>query len=89
MGSAGPHPGQMSRIAGLFSASLRSRFIDQKFAMYTTRVDKGDLTFLRDLMLEGKLTPVVEKIYPMSETAEALSYLEEGHARGKIVVAIE
>ncbi len=89
MGSAGSHPGQMGRIAGAFTASMRSRFIDQKFEMYTTRLDKGDLTFLRDLMAEGKLTPVVEKTYPMSETAEALGYLEQGHARGKLVITID
>jgi NADPH:quinone reductase-like Zn-dependent oxidoreductase len=40
-------------------------------------------------MQEGKLTPVIERQYPMSETAEALRYLEDGHARGKIVVQIQ
>ena len=67
---------------------MRSRFVDQKFEMYTTRLDKGDLTFLRDLMAESKLTPVVEKTYPISETAQALSYLEQGHARGKLVITV-
>jgi NADPH:quinone reductase-like Zn-dependent oxidoreductase len=88
MGSAGAHEGQMSRIAGVFSAALRSRFLDQKFEMYMTRVSKEDLTFLRDLMAEGKLTPVVEKTYPITQTADALRYLEQGHARGKIVITL-
>src|SRR5436190_7199987 len=57
MGSAGAHEGQMGRIAGTFTASLRSRFVDQKFERYTTRMNKADLTFLGDLMAEGKLTP--------------------------------
>ena len=48
-----------------------------------------DLTVLRDLMQEGKVTPVIERQYRMSETAEALRYLEEGHARGKLVIQVE
>jgi NADPH:quinone reductase-like Zn-dependent oxidoreductase len=44
---------------------------------------------LSDLMREGKVTPVIERQYPMSETIEALRYLEDGHARGKIVITIE
>jgi NADPH:quinone reductase-like Zn-dependent oxidoreductase len=40
-------------------------------------------------MQESKLTPVIDRDYPMSKTAEALDYLEEGHARGKIVIAID
>ena len=41
------------------------------------------------LMAEGKVTPFVEKTYPLAETAEALRYFEQGHARGKIVIMIE
>jgi NADPH:quinone reductase-like Zn-dependent oxidoreductase len=40
-------------------------------------------------MQEGKVKPVIDREYPMNETAEALRYLEEGHARGKIVITIE
>ncbi len=52
-------------------------------------MNKTDLTFLRDLMREGKLTPVVEKTYPVSETADALRYLEQGHTQGKVVIALD
>jgi D-arabinose 1-dehydrogenase-like Zn-dependent alcohol dehydrogenase len=48
-----------------------------------------DLTFLRDLMTEGKLKPVIEKTYSIGQTADALRYLEEGHARGKIVITLD
>jgi NADPH:quinone reductase-like Zn-dependent oxidoreductase len=88
IGSMGANDDSMSRIAGTFTASLRSRFIDQKFERYTTTMNKGDLTFLRDLMAEGKLTPVVEKTYPVSETAEAVRYFQQGHVRGKIVINV-
>ena len=78
----------MGRIAGAFAASFRSRFIDQKFERYITRNDQADLKFLSDLMAEGKVTPFVEKTYRFNETAEALRYFEQGHARGKLVIAI-
>jgi NADPH:quinone reductase-like Zn-dependent oxidoreductase len=88
IGGAGSHEGQMGRIAGTFAASFRSRFIDQKFERYITRNDQADLKFLSDLMAEGKVTPFVEKTYRFNETAEALRYFEQGHARGKLVIAI-
>jgi len=89
IGSAGAHKGQLGRIAGGFTASLRSRFTDQKFARYMTKADKADLNFLRDLIAAGKLKPFVEKSYRMAETAAAVRYLEEGHARGKLVIIVE
>jgi NADPH:quinone reductase-like Zn-dependent oxidoreductase len=46
----------------------------------------GDLLTLAGLIEEGKVTPVIDRAYPMHQTAEAISYLEEGHARGKVVV---
>ena len=89
IGSAGVHKGQVGRIAGNFSASLRSRFSDRKFASYITTGSKADLNFLRDLMAAGKLKPFVERTYPMTEAGEAVQYLNEGHARGKIVITVE
>jgi NADPH:quinone reductase-like Zn-dependent oxidoreductase len=89
MGSAGKHEGQLPRIAGNLKAFVVSPFISQKFKMYIAKTLKADLTALRDLMQQGKLTPVIDRQYTMSETAEALRYLEEGHARGKIVIKVE
>jgi NADPH:quinone reductase-like Zn-dependent oxidoreductase len=89
IGGAGSHKGQVGRIAGGFAASFQSRFTDQKFECYITKFDQADLRFLSDLMAGGKVTPFVEKTYPLAETAEALRYFEQGHARGKIVITIE
>ena len=50
--------------------------------------NQADLKFLSDLVAEGKVTPFVEKTYPLDQTAEALRYFEEGHARGKLVIKI-
>jgi NADPH:quinone reductase-like Zn-dependent oxidoreductase len=88
IGSAGPIRPQLARIARGLGAALWSRFTDHKFAQYTTTMNQADLKFLSDLMAEGKVTPFVEKTYPFGETAEALRYFEQNHARGKIVIAI-
>src|SRR5438477_7612827 len=89
MGGAGLHEGQLMRIAGGLKAGLLSRFARQKFVSYGTKLDKEDLKLLSDLMQTGKLTPVIDRTYELSETAEALSYFEEGHARGKLVITME
>jgi NADPH:quinone reductase-like Zn-dependent oxidoreductase len=66
-----------------------SRFVRQKFVSYVTKLDKEDLKLLSDLMQTGKVTPVIDRTYKLSETAEAMRYFEEGHARGKVVIAAE
>jgi NADPH:quinone reductase-like Zn-dependent oxidoreductase len=50
---------------------------------------KEDLVFLQDLFEAGKVVPVIDKRYPLSELPEALRYLEGGHARGKVVITVE
>ena len=88
IGGAGPNQGQMSRIARGLGAALWSRFSDHKFERYITTSNQAHLRFLSDLMAAGKVTPFVEKTYPMAEAAEALRYFGEGHARGKIVITL-
>src|SRR6266496_1086200 len=89
IGGAGLHPETWGRIVGTFKASLLSRFVDQKFVRYVTKTDKEDLKLLSDLMQTGKVTPVIDRTYKLSETAEAMRYFEEGHARGKVVITVE
>src|SRR3954464_5423702 len=89
MGSAGKHEGQWSRISGNLKSFFVSPFIPQKFKMYIAKTLKADLIVLRDIMQQGKLTPVIDRQYPMTQTAEALRYLEDGHARGKVVISID
>jgi NADPH:quinone reductase-like Zn-dependent oxidoreductase len=50
---------------------------------------KEDLAILRDLMEEGKVTPVIDRRYRLSEVPEAIAYLETGRARGKVVITVE
>jgi NADPH:quinone reductase-like Zn-dependent oxidoreductase len=89
IGGAGPNQGQIWRIARGLGAGLWSRFTDHKFERYITASNQSDLKFLSDLMAQGKVTPFVEKTYRLSETADALRYFSEGHARGKLVIKID
>ena len=70
-------------------AMLMSPFIDQKMGFFMAKQDKSDLKILADLMQSGKVTPVIDRTYRLSQIADAVRYLEEGHARGKVVVTIE
>src|SRR2546423_384621 len=86
IGGAGLHPETWGRIIGGFKADLLSRFVRQKFVRYVTTLKKEDLTVLGDLTRTGRVTPVIDRTYKLSETAEAMRYFEEGHARGKVVI---
>jgi NADPH:quinone reductase-like Zn-dependent oxidoreductase len=89
IGGAGLHSEAWGRIIGGFKANLLSRFSRQKFVNYGTKLDKEDLKLLSDLMQTGKVTPVIDRTYKLSETAEAMRYFEEGHSRGKIAITVE
>ncbi len=66
-----------------------SSFTKQKFVRYVTKLTKEDLGVMGDLMQSGKVTPVIDRTYKLNETAEAMRYLGEGHARGKVVITVE
>ena len=57
--------------------------------METAKPNKKDLLFIKELLEAGKVVPVIDRRYPLRETAEALRYLEAGHARGKIVITVD
>jgi len=65
-----------------------SWFVSQNFVMLIARLRKDDLTILGDLIQTGKVTPVIDKFYTLSEVPEAIRHLEQGHARGKIVITV-
>jgi NADPH:quinone reductase-like Zn-dependent oxidoreductase len=77
------------RMAGALRALACSPFVSQKFVMYMAQLNKKDLTVLAQLMETGKVTPVIDRRYKLTEVQDAMRYLEQGHARGKIVVAVE
>ncbi len=51
--------------------------------------NQKDLVFMKELLEAGKVKPVIDRCYPLSEVPEALRYLEEGHAQGKVVITVE
>jgi NADPH:quinone reductase-like Zn-dependent oxidoreductase len=89
IGGAGIHPESWGRIGGNFKAAFLSAFTSQKFVTYIAKLTKDNLTVLRDMMQAGKVTPVIDRTYKLNQTADAVRYLEEGHARGKVVITIE
>jgi NADPH:quinone reductase-like Zn-dependent oxidoreductase len=57
-------------------------------SMGIARVDQNDLVYLAELLESGKIFPVIDRSYPLSETAEAIRYVEETHAQGKVVITV-
>ncbi len=90
IGGGGPNDGGLIGPLGRpVKALLLSPFISQKMGMLVAELNKKDLTILGDLMQSGKVTPVIDRTYPLSKIAEAIRYLEQGHARGKVVITVE
>lgn len=75
-------------VAGLIKAKMLSWFVRQKATMVMTKPGKEDLTILRDLMNSGKIAAVIDRCYPLNEVAEAIRYVEQGHARGKVIITL-
>jgi NADPH:quinone reductase-like Zn-dependent oxidoreductase len=64
-------------------------FLPQEFTFFIAKVNRHHLEALYELMKTGKVTPVIEKRYQLSELPEAIAYLEQGHARAKLVVTVK
>lgn len=72
----------------VFKAYLLSLFMRQHGGMYLAEPNRKDLLVLKEMVEAGKLTPVIDKIFPLRETPEAFCYLEKEHARGKVVISL-
>jgi NADPH:quinone reductase-like Zn-dependent oxidoreductase len=89
IGGGGPNDGGLIGPMGRpVKALLMSPFISQKMGMMMAELNKEDLTILGDLMQSGKVKPVIDRTYPLSQIAEAMRYLEAGHARGKVIITV-
>ena len=73
---------------GMLRAPLVSLFVGQRLRGLATKIKREDLVTLTELIEAGSVTPLVDRTYPLIEAADAIRYLEEGHARGKIVVTV-
>jgi NADPH:quinone reductase-like Zn-dependent oxidoreductase len=89
LGGSGWHDETVGRLFGELNALVGSWFVKQKFMTYLANLNKPDLEFLADLMRNGKMTPVIDKTYKLNDVPAALTYLETGHARGKVIVTVD
>jgi NADPH:quinone reductase-like Zn-dependent oxidoreductase len=70
-------------------AMFLSKFVSQKMGMMLAELNHDDLAFLAGLMQSGKVTPVIDRTYKLSDLGDAIRYLEQGHARGKVVISVD
>ena len=85
--------GQMGgRVLGplghVLKAKLAAMFGSRKAVFFVAKFNSADMQVLRELLEAGKVTPVIDRRYPLSDVADAFRYLGEGHAQGKVVVTI-
>jgi NADPH:quinone reductase-like Zn-dependent oxidoreductase len=83
--SEGRWIGPVDRV---IKALVLSPFVSQKMASFTVKPNREDLQLLKQFIEAGKLTPVIDRTYPLAEVPDAIGYLEEGHARGKVVITV-
>jgi NADPH:quinone reductase-like Zn-dependent oxidoreductase len=81
-------PNWIKPLSGAIQAAVLSLFVDEELGMMLAELNQDDLNRLGDLAQAGKITPVIDRQYPLSETPAAIAYLEEGRARGKVVVNV-
>jgi NADPH:quinone reductase-like Zn-dependent oxidoreductase len=81
--------GIISLLTRLLTALIWSRFISQKFVFFVAKLNKQDLTLLSELMATGKVTSVIDRCYSLNQVPEAIRYLSEQHARGKVVITLQ
>ena len=85
--------GAPKELRGVFTRLLKafawSPFLRQKFKFFIANINRDDLTTLCGLIKTGKVTPVIDRRYPLTQTAEAIAYVEEGHARAKVLITFQ
>ena len=85
----GPGGKWFGPLKGPIYAFFASPFVKQHMGLMLANLTPEDLQLLADLAREGKLASVIDRRYPLSETAQAIAYLEEGRARGKVIITVQ
>ena len=78
----------LASLGRVVSALVVSPFVSQTLRPFVMSPKHADLVVLKDLMEAGKVTPVIDRTYPLSEVSQALGYVGGGHARGKVVITV-
>ena len=90
IGGGGPNDSRwIGPFGRVINTMLLSPFVSQKMGMMMADTSQKDLTILGDLIQSGKVKPVIDRTYKLSEVPAAIAYLEEGHARGKVIITME
>jgi NADPH:quinone reductase-like Zn-dependent oxidoreductase len=87
-GGGGPDVSALDLLGRMLGQMVASWFTRQKLVGVLAKWSKDDLDLLSELMRTGKVTPVVDRCYKLQEVPEAIRYLEQGHARGKVVITV-
>jgi NADPH:quinone reductase-like Zn-dependent oxidoreductase len=85
----GPGGNWVGPVMSVIKAPVLSTFVGQEFVSILADLGKDDLAILADLMQAGKLSPVIDRSYRLSEVPAAIRYSEQGHARGKIIISLD
>ncbi|WP_345784851.1 NAD(P)-dependent alcohol dehydrogenase [Roseisolibacter agri] len=85
----GPSGRWLDPLPRAFAAKATSWFVKQDLRFFISEFNQRDLTLLRDLAQAGRVTPVIDRTYPLDQLQAAVAYLETGRARGKVVVTID
>ncbi len=90
VGGGGPRDGKwLGPLGRVIHALVLKPFVSQQMGMMMADTSQKDLTLLADMMQSGKVKPVIDRTYKLSEVSEAIRYLEEGHARGKVIIELD
>ncbi|HEY6070801.1 MAG TPA: NAD(P)-dependent alcohol dehydrogenase [Chthoniobacterales bacterium] len=88
-GGSANQQGVVGILAKPFQAMFMSWFGDQKMGMMMAEMKQTDLQYFADQMQSGKLKAVIDRTYKLEQTADAIRYVEEGHARGKVIIVVD
>jgi NADPH:quinone reductase-like Zn-dependent oxidoreductase len=90
IGGGGPNDNiWIGPIGRVIQMMIQKRFQKAPVTMMMAETDKADMNFLSELMQSGKVKPVIDKTYKLSELPAAITYLEQGHARGKVAITVD
>ncbi len=89
LGISGESTGRwIGPMVRLIQATALSPFVSQRLVSFTVKSNRQDMAALKELIEAGKLSPVIDRTYPLAEVPEAIRYLEEGHVPGKVVITV-
>jgi NADPH:quinone reductase-like Zn-dependent oxidoreductase len=87
--NGGGSPGKVvGAVGSMLRAVVVDRVVRQRLRPFIAKQQQEDLRTLTGLIEDGKLTPVLDRTYPLADTAEGLRHVEHGHARGKVIITV-